>query len=277
MWANAPPLGSKPVRLACMHLPCIYPWSLHKSLLNEWLAVGEGWPEKQCLDLFGRFLLRSWQGASERERHWMRIKPLAFLSHHWTWIIHHLPRQKVPFWNPCSCSQHVIFPAASQTLRGRDEISEETWVTEICKRSRPPELVPSKPGWGIYSPSNAHTLFLSTVVLIVQPCEPSVLCQPETLDTEGEYFPVPCLLLLFWVSHLWTRGIFQIPRRVYWCHKFKCCGCSERGICSGGGEDVCGCHPSWREAQTRDSWPCSHCWPGDGGGLTALCRLTLPS
>lgn len=229
-----------------LHTPTWY-LPLRKSLLNEQVAVWEGQPQKQYLDPFGRFLLRSWQRPSGREQHWMCIKPLAFLSHPWTWILQHIPGKKVPFWNPCSCFQHVIFPAASQPLRGRGEISEETWVTESCKRSRPPEPVPGEWGWGIYSPSNAHTLFLSTVV-IVQPCEPSVLCQPETSDTECKYFPVPCSLLLFRVSHLWTQGIFQLPRRVYWCHEFKCCGCIGRGICAGGGKGVRGCHPPWREA-----------------------------
>lgn len=264
-----------------LHTPTWY-LPLHKSLLNEQVAVWEGWPEKQYLDPFGRFLLRSWQRPSGREQHWMCIKPLAFLSHHWTWTLQHIPGKKVSFWNPCSCFQHVIFPAASQPLHGCGEISEETWVTESCKRSRPPEPVPGEWGWGIYSPSNAHTLFLSTVV-IVQPCEPSVLCQPETSDTECKYFPVPCSLLLFWVSHLWTRGIFRLPRRVYWCHEFKCCGCSERGICAGGAK-VCAAaiHPGGRhKPEPTHSAACALVLVADlgtgGGGLTAPCSLTLPS
>lgn len=112
---------------------------------NECLAM-RGRPEKQCLDEFGRFLLRLRQRPSEKGQHWMCTKPLAFLSHHRTGILQHLPGQNVPFWSPRCCSQCVLFSAASQTLRGRGEVSEDTWVMGGSRRSRPWEPLPSERG-----------------------------------------------------------------------------------------------------------------------------------
>lgn len=74
------------------------------------------------------------------------------------------------------------------------------------------------------------------------------------LGHRGKYFPVPCSLLLFWVSYLWTWGIFQIPYRVYWCHEFKCCDCSKRGFVPvGGGAEVrvAAIHPRGRHKPGR--------------------------
>lgn len=280
MWCEQTPQAGQ---RACEAGPAHSYVTFTRALCISHLNVREAWPEQQCLDPFGRFLLRSWQIPSEGEQHRLCIKTLAFLSYPFTQILQHLPRQKGSLLKPPFLLPGCYFPAAPQTLRGLGEVSEETWVMRSCKRSRPPELVPSEWGWGIYSPPNAHTLFLSAVVVIVQRCEPSVLCQPETSDTGGEHFPVPCSLLLFWVPHLWTQGIFQLPCRVYWCHEFKCCGCSERGACSGGAK-VCAAaiHPAGRhKPEPTTSAACAFLLAADlgpgGGGLTALCCLPPPS
>lgn len=205
---------------------------------------------------------------------WMCVKPLALLTHQWTRILQHLPRQKgsllkFPFSLP-ACHFPSSFPDTPRTwwdfwgnARHGKLQEEQRW-----------EPVPSEWGWGIYSPSNARTLFLSVVVVTVRPREPSALCQLESSDTGGECFPVPCLLLLFWVSHLWARGTFRLPRRVYRCHEFKCCGCSEQGVCSGGWGRRCVWLPSALEGGINQSQPtlqpvrsCSLLTSGQGEGV----------
>lgn len=119
------------------------------------------------------------------------------------------PAKKVSLWKTPSCLHHVLFPAASETLHGYVEVSEETWVTVSCRRSRPLEPVPSKWGWGIYSPPSAHTLFLPTAVWVF------CVVSAEISNMRAECVPVPCLLLFFQDSHLWTRARFP-PAQGVW-------------------------------------------------------------
>lgn len=122
------------------------------------------------------------------------------------------PAKKVSLWKIHSCLHHVIFPAASETLHRCVEVSEETRVTEGCRRSKPLEPVPSKWSWGIYSPPSAR--FLPTAVRPFPLC-----CVSRGLEHQSSAFPR--LAAVFQVS-VGELGAFP-----------SCAGCADRGVSLG--------------------------------------------
>lgn len=227
-WANTP-LGLG----ASSHLCCVHPWSLLESLLVQCTAMWEEWPEKPhelCLiDLYLYIYLSIYRYlylylylpmytclSPEVMTRTFPVSSTGWASTPWCFqattgseLSNIFPAKNIPLWKIHSCLHHVVFPAASEILHGRVEISEETWVTGSCRRSWPLEPVPSKWAWGIYSPPSAHTLFLPTAMWVF------CVLSAEVSNMRAECVPVPCLLLFFQVPHLWTRARFP-PAQGVW-------------------------------------------------------------
>lgn len=185
---------------------------------------------------------------SEREQHKMYINTHPWISEPcWPRIFKYLPKQKKHL-KSHSCFQPIVFLAVSQTLHehrdfwgnvGHGKLKDEQASLLSTQLERLRNLQP-------FDCSHFISLRCCCCCAVMW-----AFCVVLTryFGHRGKYLPVPCSLLLFRISYLWTWGVFQIPYRVYWCHEFKCCDCSKWGFVPvgegvGGGRGVCGCHPS---------------------------------